>query len=174
MPRGVVVFVIISSTDVAMLPELRKTLAGETMAVGPPEIDGMIEPASETVPLKPPVLAIVTLTNPIEPAGRLRKDGLVVMKKSGTGVVLIVSTRMAVWAIEPPVAVRVREYGPGMVLLPAPTKMFPVAFPPGVTVASEVPSAKSQVTPGLQIGIGSMLVSLTVIVPEKPLRLVTS
>src|SRR5260370_13585350 len=155
MPPGVVVFVIICSTDVAMLPELRKTLAGETMAAGPPEIAGMIELASETVPLKPPMLAIVTLTNPVEPAGRFRNDGLVVMKKSGTVVVLIVSTRMAVLAIEPPVAVRVREYVPGMVLLPAPTKMFPVAFPPGVTVTSEVPSAKSQVTPGLQIGIGN-------------------
>ncbi len=87
---------IISNSDVPVTVGLRKTLVRVTTATGPPETAGITNPVSETLPVKPPMLESVMLTNPVEPSGMVKRSGLVVMVKSGTAEAEIVSVRVAV------------------------------------------------------------------------------
>jgi hypothetical protein len=64
-------------------------------ATGPPETAGITEPDRVTLPAKPEMLVSVMLTNPVEPSGMVRKLGLVVRVKSGTGAEDMVSVSVA-------------------------------------------------------------------------------
>jgi hypothetical protein len=134
------------------------------MATGLPATAGITNPVSETVLLNPPMLEIVTLTKPVEPRRTVRRTGLAVMLKSGTGVEEMVRVRVAVCLKEPLVPEKMMEYVPAIALLSTPTETPPLTFPPeGTNTGVRTPTP----TP---IGMfdGSIETS-----PLNPLRLVT-
>ena len=99
-------FVKISNNDVPVTLGLRKTLVRVITAMGPPEMAGITEPVNVTLPVKPAMLESVIFTNPVEPSGIVRETGLVMRVKSGTGAEVMVRVRVAMWVMEPLVAVK--------------------------------------------------------------------